>query len=121
MVAAVGRADVLLAYPLVGPNVEPIRPAAFAYPETTFRATVDDPERRAALSRPARGSNSPSRSCSTWRSAWAGPGSSPDRPPSALSTVGDLPNLVPDGLHAYDGHIRDSDLEERREAAAAGA
>ncbi len=27
-----------------------------------------------------------------------------------------LPNLVADGLHAYDGHIHDTDVEERRKA-----
>ena len=31
-----------------------------------------------------------------------------------------LPNLVPDGLHAYDGHIHDTDLAQRRHAAQSG-
>jgi D-threonine aldolase len=31
-----------------------------------------------------------------------------------------LPNLVPDGLHAYDGHIHETDLDKRRQAAQSG-
>ena len=34
--------------------------------------------------------------------------------------INSLPNLVADGLHAYDGHIHDTDLATRRHAAQAG-
>ena len=34
--------------------------------------------------------------------------------------IDELPNLVADGLHAYDGHIHDTDLDERRHAAQTG-
>src|SRR3954463_6822399 len=44
MVARAGGTDVLLAYPLVGPNIARLARLVRAFPETTFRAVVDDPE-----------------------------------------------------------------------------
>ena len=43
MLAATGGADVLLAYPLVGPNVARLARLMRAYPQTTFRTLVDHP------------------------------------------------------------------------------
>src|SRR5438105_928499 len=62
MVAAAGGTDVLLAYPLVGPNVDRLARLVRAYPETTFRAVVDDPESARALSAGMEGL-APPRSC----------------------------------------------------------
>src|SRR5262249_22400532 len=59
MVAAAGGHDVLLAYPLVGPNVERLARLARAYPGTTFRAAVDDPGGARALSEAFRGADRP--------------------------------------------------------------
>src|SRR5438309_7556672 len=50
MVAAAGGTDVLVAYPLVGPNVGRLARLARAYRNTTFRAMVDHPESARALS-----------------------------------------------------------------------
>lgn len=36
------------------------------------------------------------------------------------SLINALPNLIVDGLHAYDGHIHESDLEQRTQIARAG-
>ncbi len=48
-------------------------------------------------------------------------GIAPGDPAAELYALVDrLPGLEPDGLHAYDGHIRESDLEARGQAAAAG-
>src|SRR3954447_6247430 len=43
MVAAAGGTDVLLAYPLVGPNIARLARLIRAFPATTFRAQVDHP------------------------------------------------------------------------------
>src|SRR3954453_21817894 len=43
MVAAAGGADVLLAYPLVGPNIARLARLIRTFPGTTFRALVDHP------------------------------------------------------------------------------
>ena len=50
MVAASGGTDVLLAYPLVGPNLLRWARLIRAYPGTTFRAIVDHPDSARALS-----------------------------------------------------------------------
>src|SRR5271163_4631337 len=43
MVAAAGGTDVLVAYPLVGPNIARFARLVRKYPATTFRALVDHP------------------------------------------------------------------------------
>ncbi len=55
MVAAAGGADVLLSYPLVGPNVKRFIKLMRAYRNTAFRATVDHPDSARALSAAACG------------------------------------------------------------------
>ena len=72
MVAAAGGTDVLLAYPLVGPNLKRFAHLIRGYRSTTFRATVDHPDAARALSEAVKGSIGQSRSCWIWRSAWAG-------------------------------------------------
>ena len=59
MVATAGGADVLLAYPLVGPNVKRFIQLARAYRGTIFRATVDHPDAARALSAAAVGLERP--------------------------------------------------------------
>ena len=50
MVAAAGGVDVLLAYPLVGPNLGRFARLIRDYPAATFRAIVDHPDSARALS-----------------------------------------------------------------------
>src|SRR3954453_16050206 len=49
MVAASGGTDVLLAYPLVGPNIARLARLIRTFPATTFRALVDHPISARAL------------------------------------------------------------------------
>src|SRR6516164_5053792 len=55
MVAAAGGTDVLLAYPLVGPNLKRFAHLVRGYHATTFRATVDSPDSARQLSAAAHG------------------------------------------------------------------
>lgn len=117
MVAASGGTDVLLAYPLVGPNVKRFARLAFAYPETTFRATVDDPGATQSLSRALGGVEQPVPVLIDLEVGMGRTGIDPGPAAEDLyHLVAQLPNLTPDGLHAYDGHIHITDLTERREA-----
>src|SRR3954467_12543103 len=59
MVARAGGTDVLLGYPLVGPNVERLAPLVRAYPETSFRAFVDHPGPARELSAALEGTGRP--------------------------------------------------------------
>jgi D-serine deaminase-like pyridoxal phosphate-dependent protein len=121
MVAAAGGTDVLLAYPLVGPNVKRFAQLVRGYRSTTFRATVDDPESARALSAALNGLG---RSVPVLIDLEVGMGRTGIVPGDAAAElyalIDRLPNLEADGLHAYDGHIRDSDPTARQEAARSG-
>ena len=122
MAAAAGATDVLLAYPLTGPNLKRFVHLVRGYRTTTFRATVDHPDSaRRSVGRRAGSRRRRFRCSSTWTSAWAAPASQPgDAAAELYALVDALPNLVVDGLHAYDGHIHDTDLTKRAADAAAG-
>jgi D-threonine aldolase len=128
LAASCGAPDVLLAYQPVGPNVARLRALVARFPGTRFSALVDD---ETALARVAEAFERP------------GPGAigaDPDRISGGIELLLDLDvgmhrsgiepgaraaRLYADlarrrgvragGLHAYDGHIRDSDPWVRTE------
>jgi D-threonine aldolase len=121
MVAAAGGTDVLLAYPLVGPNLKRFAHLVRGYRDTIFRATVDNPEAARALSAAVQGLERPVPVLLDLEIGMGRTGIAPGEPAAELYALVDrLPNLVPDGLHAYDGHIHDHDLAARRQAAQSG-
>jgi D-serine deaminase-like pyridoxal phosphate-dependent protein len=121
MIAAAGGTDVLLAYPLVGPNLKRFAHLVRAYRGTIFRATVDDPEMARAISAAVQGLDRPVPVLVDLEIGMGRTGIAPGEAAADLYALIDrLPNLVPDGLHAYDGHIHDSDLAKRRHAAQSG-
>jgi D-threonine aldolase len=121
MVAAAGGTDVLLAYPLVGPNVARLARLIRAYPGTTFRTLVDHPDSARALAAGMQGLDRPLSVLVDLDVGMGRTGIEPgDAAAELYALVDSLANLVPDGLHAYDGHIHDTDLRVRREAARAG-
>ena len=61
MAAAAGATDVLLSYPLTGPNLKRFAHLVRGYRSTTFRATVDHPDSARAFSAAAQGSLAGSR------------------------------------------------------------
>jgi D-serine deaminase-like pyridoxal phosphate-dependent protein len=121
MVAASGGHDVLIGYPILGPNLARLAKLIPAYPSTTFRATVDHPEAARALSAVAVHLEGPLAVLVDLDVGMGRTGIAPgDEAADLYGLVDALPNLEPDGLHAYDGQIRDLDLAERRCSAAAG-
>src|SRR6516165_3013860 len=117
MVAAAGGTDVLLSYPLVGPNLKRFAHLVRGYRATTFRATVDHPDSARALSAAAEGLDAPIPVLVDLEIGMGRTGIGPGEPAAELYALVDrLPNLVPDGLHAYDGQIKESDPDERRHA-----
>jgi D-serine deaminase-like pyridoxal phosphate-dependent protein len=122
MAAAAGGTDVLLAYPLVGPNVARWARLVRAFPNTTFRATVDQGDAALALSDTFRGADRPLSVLVDLEIGMGRTGIEPgDAAADLYALVARLPNLVADGLHAYDGQINDTDPATRRESARPGA
>jgi D-threonine aldolase len=121
MVAAAGGSDVLLSYPLTGPNLKRFALLVRGYRHTTFRATVDHPDSARALSAAVEGLDRSVPVLLDLEIGMGRTGIEPGEPAAELYALVDrLPNLVADGLHAYDGHIHDSDREERRRSAQDG-
>jgi D-threonine aldolase len=121
MVAAAGGADVLVSYPLIGPNLKRFTNLVRGYRNTRFRATVDDPDSARALSAAVAGLDRPVPVLIDLEIGMGRTGIDPGESAAELYALVDrLPNLVADGLHAYDGHIHDTDIEERRKATQSG-
>lgn len=118
MLAEAGAADVLIAYPMVGPNVGRLVALATAFPTTAFRATVDAPEHARALSHAAANLDRPIPTLIDLDVGMGRTGIEPGDAAAALyAEIDRLPWLEPDGLHAYDGHLTAVDLAERTAAA----
>ncbi len=115
MVAAAGGTDVLLAYPLVGPNLARFVQLVQRYPATTFRAIVDHPDSAESLAVAARDLDRPVPVLVDLDVGMGRTGIDPGEPAASLyALIARMPNLAVDGLHAYDGHINESDVDARR-------
>jgi D-serine deaminase-like pyridoxal phosphate-dependent protein len=114
MAAQAGAADVLIAYPLVGPNLARFATLAAKYGDTTFRATVDTLEGAAGLSAAVA---SIGRVIPVLIDLDVGMGRTGIAPGEAgyklARQISRFPALEFDGIHAYDGHLRDSDPARR--------
>jgi D-serine deaminase-like pyridoxal phosphate-dependent protein len=118
MLARAGAADVLLAYPMVGPNVGRFVALSAAFPATTFHAVVDAPEHIHQLSDAAAGLDRPVPTLLDLDVGMGRTGVEPGDAAARLYEMIDrLPWLDPDGLHAYDGHLTIGSLPERTAAA----
>ena len=120
MAAGAGAVDVLIAYPLVGPNVERLLALTRKFPATKFSCIADDAGAIRSLA--ATFSKCPAPlavlldvDCGQHRTG-VEPG------PKALELyrlIASSPGLEPGGLHVYDGHIQEPDLAKRTALCAA--
>jgi D-serine deaminase-like pyridoxal phosphate-dependent protein len=121
MVAEAGGTDVLVAYPLVGPNCARLRALAEKYPRTTFSALVDSPEGVNGLSQAFADA---ARALPVLIDLDVGMGRTGIAPgPDAIELAGMIrkaEGLALEGLHSYDGHVRDADPAGREETARRG-
>jgi 3-hydroxy-D-aspartate aldolase len=114
MTAACGAKDVLLAYQPVGPNAIRLLQLVQQYPETSFAALADDEGALRNLSEVFLRSNAVVSvlldvDCGQHRcGVEAGPATV-----ALYRLIDSLPGLKTGGLHAYDGHIHDTDLAAR--------
>jgi D-serine deaminase-like pyridoxal phosphate-dependent protein len=121
MIADAGGTDVLLAYPTVGPNIARLAALVRNKPGTVFRTLADDPGALRALSDGLNGLARPLPVLIDLEIGMGRTGIAPGDEAIALYELVDrLPNLKPDGLHAYDGQIHDNDPKDRAASARRG-
>jgi len=117
MAAAVGAPDVLLAYQPVGPNVERLLELAVRHPAERLSCLADCPEALMALSDAATRASVRLEVLLDLDVGQHRTGLEPDQRAFELyRLLGSLPSLAPGGLHAYDGHLHDPNLEARAAA-----
>jgi D-serine deaminase-like pyridoxal phosphate-dependent protein len=117
MLADAGVKDIFLAYNPVGPNIRRVVEFARRFPDVEFAVTADHPGPLAALA-DAAASAGVSVSvlldidCGQHRTGVpAGPAAR-----ELYRQIASSPGLKPGGLHVYDGHNHQTDLDDRREA-----
>ncbi len=117
LLAMCNAPDILLAMQPVGANIKRFFDLMDAYPESKFAALVDTLDILNALSEMA---ESQGTVVSLWMDINCGmdrTGIFPDENAVALYLQMDAdPNVEAKGLHAYDGHIRNTDVAEREKA-----
>lgn len=110
MAATAGAADVLLAYPAVGPTATRLVALGRSFPATTFRAVADCPEAVAILAAAARAAGTTLDVLVDLDVGMNRTGIAPGPAAAALyRTIARTPGLAAGGLHAYDGHLHDVD------------
>lgn len=111
MLARSGARDVLLAYQPTRVKANRLLKLGKAYPEVRFSCLIDNPGSAAMLSQAAEG----------WlpevfidlNTGMNRTGVSPAEAPALYRACLELGNISVAGLHAYDGHIHDTDLQVR--------
>ena len=120
MLAEMGVEDVFIAYQMVGPNIRRLVDLAGRFPETTFRTMVDDQGAAEALSAAADQAGVTIDVLLDFDVGLQRTGIAPGPKALALYALLDsLPGVTPGGIHGYDGHNHQEDLEERRRACGA--
>jgi|SRR6185312_4841094 len=120
MLGMCGAPDVLLAYQPVGPKLERFVKLTAAFPKTKFSCLVDNLEAATAISEAALKNNI---RIPVYIDLNIGQDRTGIKPGAALQLYQDcerLPGITVIGLHAYDGHLHDADLQLRTQKCYAG-
>lgn len=116
MTAECGARDILLAYQPVGPNIRRFFKLRAQFPHTKISCIADCEEIVRLLSKYSLDYNSIT---SVWLDLNVGmnrTGITPGHPAAKLFRfIADSPMLIAEGLHVYDGHIREKVLSDREE------
>lgn len=120
MLALAGAPDVLISYPMIGPNVHRLSKLIAKYPATAFSTIIDHPNQLVQLSAVLSDANQAidvliDLNVGMNRTGIA-PGADADELYSRLATS---PGVRPGGFHAYDGHNNAESLAEREASARA--
>lgn len=116
MLGMCGAKDVLLAYQPVGPKLGRFLAVMRKYPATQYSCLIDDTAAAKAI---ATASADTVFYVPVYIDLNVGQnrtGISPEAAYKLYTTCSKLPGIRPVGLHAYDGHIRNTDWEARKKA-----
>ena len=120
MAAGAGAKDLLVAYPIVGPNVTRLLALAKTFSTTTFSCLADDP---AGVHQLSKAFSNSGRTMDVLLDVDCGQHRTGIELGEAAAQLYHLmatsSGLRAGGLHAYDGHIHEPDLTKRRELCAA--
>jgi len=117
MSAAAGARDVLLAAPLIGPAVERFLALQAAFPQVVFSALADDEGALQAVSEAAVAAGREVTVLLDLDVGQGRTGVAPDKTAvSFYHRMVALPGIRPGGLHAYDGHLHQTDVTGRTAA-----
>jgi D-serine deaminase-like pyridoxal phosphate-dependent protein len=117
MLAGCSVEDVLIAYPLVGPNCRRLAQLVDAYSNTRFAVLADHPQGIRQLSEAMRTAKNRVDVLVDIDLGMQRTGVAADEQAAALyELVARLPGLSPGGIHAYDGHNNQESLAEREAA-----
>lgn len=120
MLAGIGCTDIVLAYPIVGPQVDRVIELRRIYPDVTLRVIADDPGAIAALNEACDATGVKIDVLVDMNTGMNRTGSLPGDPTLRLARlINDAPALAFAGLHIYDGHVGGVNEEERRVSALA--
>lgn len=116
MVAACGAEEAVIAYPLIGPNVDRFLDLCQAFLETRFWAIGDDLASLKTLSDKACERNRKVHTLIDVNMGTNRTGVRPENLYDLYRKCQKLPGLLPDGLHCYDGNHGIEDYDRRQEA-----
>lgn len=111
--ASCGPSDLLLAYPLVGPNISRFLALQREFPGVRFWAIGDDPEHVRQLGTAALAAGMRVRFLADVNVGQNRTGVPFERLISFYEEVSAIEGLEPDGFHCYDGHIHQSSYAVR--------
>lgn len=115
MLGMSGAVDVLLAYQPVGPNISRFIELIKKFPATIFSCLIDDFNIAKQLNEQAAASNSVFNIYIDVNVGMNRTGIATDKVTELFKALTDFKNILIIGLHAYDGHIHDSDMKTRQE------
>ncbi len=113
MTAGAGARHVLLAYQPVGPNVRRLLELIAYFPETRFAAIVDNAGTARVIADAARARMMSVELLVDLDCGMQRTGIAPQAAAELYRVISNLPGVVAAGLHAYDGHIHDTDIAAR--------
>ena len=116
MAALAGAEDVLLAYQPVGPNVPRLFELMARFPRVRFSCVADNATSIGALAEAAAHAHTRLEVLLDLDVGQHRTGVAPEAAFDLYRLIASQPSLIPGGLHAYDGHIHDTDVMARTTA-----